>query len=225
MPIAFGLLNGGAPFGPVLSFIVASPLLNPLIIVMIAAFMGIKTALIYFAVTFSSAVIFGAVFSKGCGKYIKKLDRAETKEKDKYIPSSIKDKIREAFYTSWGSFRGIIPYIIAGAAIGAVINGYVPQETVADIGGEQNLWAVPVSAVIGIPLYIRVESAISIGLALLRKGMSIGAVMAFIIGGAGMAVPEISLLLGFFKFRFAALIVGVIFLTAVCGGYIFNIFF
>lgn len=73
------------------------------------------------------------------------------------------------------------------------------------------------------PLYIRVETAIPIGVALMQKGMSIGAVIALIIGGAGMAIPEMSMLAGIFKPKLVAAIVGVIFLTAVIGGYIFNI--
>jgi len=78
--------------------------------------------------------------------------------------------------------------------------------------------------VIGIPLYIRAETAIPIGVALMGKGMSVGTVIALIIGGAGMAIPEISMLAGIFKPRLVAMLVAVIFLTAVISGYLFNIF-
>jgi uncharacterized membrane protein YraQ (UPF0718 family) len=164
------------------------------------------------------------VLGKNGEKYIKKFDIIKTEE-ERFIPPAIKEKIVEAFLSSCRSFRGILLYLLTGAAIGAIINGFVPQEFIVSIGGKQNSWAVPVSAVIAIPLYIRIESAISIGVALLQKGMSIGAVMSLIIGGAGMAIPEITLLLGYFKLKLVVVIVSVIFLTAVIGGHIFNIFF
>ncbi len=72
-------------------------------------------------------------------------------------------------------------------------------------------------------MYIRVETAIPIGLALLQKGMSMGAVIALIIGGAGMAIPEMAMLAGIFKKRLVASIVAVIWVTAVFGGYAFNL--
>lgn len=83
--------------------------------------------------------------------------------------------------------------------------------------------ASPAAAILGVPLYIRAETAIPIGVALMGKGMSIGAVIALVIGGAGMAIPEMSMLASIFKKKLVAMIVAVIFLTAVISGYLFNI--
>lgn len=99
----------------------------------------------------------------------------------------------------------------------------MPQEFVISLAGPDNPFAIPVAAVIGIPLYIRAETAIPIGLALADKGMSMGAVIALIIGGAGMAIPEMSMLAGIFRKRLVASIVVVIFATAVAGGFAFNL--
>jgi uncharacterized membrane protein YraQ (UPF0718 family) len=107
-------------------------------------------------------------------------------------------------------------------AVGAGIYGYIPQDFVAEIAGPENLFAIPVAAIIGIPLYIRAETAIPIGLALAEKGMSMGAVIALIIGGAGMAIPEMAMLAGIFKKKFVAAFVGVIWAAAVIGGIAFN---
>ena len=90
------------------------------------------------------------------------------------------------------------------------------------IAGPDNPFAIPVAAVLGIPLYIRAETAIPIGLALMGKGMSIGAVISLIIGGAGMAIPEMTMLASIFKKQLVAMIVLVIFLTAVVSGYLFK---
>lgn len=91
------------------------------------------------------------------------------------------------------------------------------------IAGPDNLLSVPVAATIGVPLYIRAETAIPIGLGLLSKGMGLGTVIALIIGGSGMAIPEISMLAGIFKRKLVGALVAGIWLTAVVGGYLFNI--
>ena len=127
-----------------------------------------------------------------------------------YIPA---DKIQKYL-----SGKGLL-----GNALGAAIYGYMPEDFVLKIAGPDNPFAVPVAAVLGVPLYIRAETAIPIGIALMGKGMSIGAVIALIIGGAGMAIPEMSMLASIFKKRLVAMIVATIFLTAVIGGYLFNI--
>lgn len=84
---------------------------------------------------------------------------------------------------------------------------------------------VPVAAIIGVPLYIRVETMIPIGIVLLQKGMSLGTLMALIIGGAGASIPEVTLLAGIFKPRLVAAFVLTIFTIAVLAGYAFNIIF
>jgi uncharacterized membrane protein YraQ (UPF0718 family) len=143
---------------------------------------------------------------------------------EEVIPATFKKKLNKAFKKAYDDLMGVLIYLVVGTAIGAVIYGYVPQDWILSIAGKGNILAVPVAALIGIPLYIRAESAIPIGLALAQKGMSLGAVLALIIGGAGMAIPEMSMLLSIFKARIVAVIVALVFLTAVIGGYAFDWF-
>ncbi|MEL7566550.1 MAG: permease, partial [Dehalobacterium sp.] len=139
------------------------------------------------------------------------------------IPQAFISKLKLSFLKAWGDFTSILIYLLIGVGIGAVIYGYLPEEFVLKYAGFDNPLAVPIAAVIGIPLYIRVETAIPIGVSLMQKGMSVGAVIALIIGGAGMAIPEMSMLASIFKKKLVGAIVAVIFLTAVIGGYVFNI--
>lgn len=143
------------------------------------------------------------------------------KVEPKHLPWG--QKIALALRAGWDSLRPIIWYMIIGVALGAIIYGYMPSEWVLKIAGPENPFAVPVAAIIGVPLYIRAETAIPIGVALMGKGMSIGAVIALVIGGAGMAIPEMSMLASIFKKKLVILIAVVIFLTAVISGYLFNI--
>jgi len=226
VPMTLGLLNAGAPFGAIMSFVIASPLLNPIIITMIFALMGIKASLIYFGVTFFTSVIFGFIIEKlGFVKYLKnvRLKKPNSNQKENIASKKLLDNIRTAFITALKDFKSVFGYLLIGVGIGACIYGYLPEDFITKIAGSNNFFAIPVAATIGIPLYIRAETAIPIGLALLKKGMSIGAVIALIIGGAGMAIPEMIMLSSIFKKRLVAVMVIVIWLTAVLGGYFFNL--
>jgi hypothetical protein len=116
----------------------------------------------------------------------------------------------------------VLLFLVIGVAIGAAIYGYLPSDFVVRVAGPDNPLAIPVAALIGIPLYVRAETVIPIALALTQKGMSMGAVLALIIGGAGMSIPEMSMLAAIFKPRLVAVFVAVVFITAVLAGFIFN---
>ncbi len=229
IPMTVGFLNAGVPFGSAISFLIASPLLNPIILGMLGAMVGIKAMAAYFVIAFSCSVLFGLLLERlGAQKYVKNVRLkpatccagGEVVDK-RSLP--FRGKVKAAFAGAWGSLRPIMGYLLIGVALGAGIYGYMPQDFVMKIAGPDNPFAIPVAAVLGIPLYIRAETAIPIGLALMGKGMSIGAVIALIIGGAGMAIPEMTMLASIFKNRLVAMIVLVIFLTAVVSGYLFNI--
>ena len=230
IPMTVGFLNAGVPFGSTMSFLIASPLLNPIILGMLGAMVGIKAMVAYFVIAFLCSILFGFLLEKiGAQKYVKNVRlkpasccAGSHEVVDKHslpFPS----KLKVAFAGAWDSLRPIMGYLLVGVALGAGIYGYVPQDFVMKIAGPDNPFAIPVAAVLGIPLYIRAETAIPIGLALMGKGMSIGAVISLIIGGAGMAIPEMTMLASIFKKQLVAMIVLVIFLTAVVSGYLFNI--
>lgn len=224
IPLTLGFLEIGIPFGAVMSFVISSPLMNPIILTMMVVLMGMKAAVVYLFVTFICAVIFGVILEKiGGGKLVKhvRIKPGGHDEKEE-IPNTFKGKLTRSFQKAFGDFRVVLVYLLIGVGIGAVIYGYLPGDFVLKFAGPENPLAIPVAAAIGVPLYIRAETAIPIGLALMQKGMSVGAVIALIIGGAGMAIPEMSMLGAIFRKKLIAAIVAVIFLTAVTGGFIFN---
>ena len=223
IPMTVGLLKAKAPFGPVMSFVVASPILNPIVLIMMTTLLGIKAGIIYATVSFTAAVLFGLILEKlGFAKQVKNVIISGLQEDDIEL-NTFKDKLKNALKSAFSDFRGVFLYLVVGVAIGAVIKGFMPQDLIVKVAGPQNPLAVPVAAVIGIPLYIRATTAIPIGLALIQKGMGVGAVIALIIGGAGMAIPEMSLLASIFRPRLVGALVGVIFLTAVTAGLVFSV--
>lgn len=231
IPLTVGLLNAGVAIGPIITFVLVSPLLNPIIVAMVCILMGWKACLVYFVVCFFTSMAGGWLMSVlHAERFVRKVAAKSgngcccCQPEEEVIPATFKGKLNIAFKKAYDDLMGVFIYLVIGTAIGAVIYGYVPQDWILSIAGKGNLFAVPFAALVGIPLYIRAESAIPIGLALVQKGMSLGAVIALIIGGAGMAIPEMSMLLSIFKARIVAAIVALVFLTAVIGGYVFDWF-
>jgi uncharacterized membrane protein YraQ (UPF0718 family) len=223
IPMTVGFLRAGVPFGATISFVLASPLLNPIILTMFLVLLGWKACVTYGVVTFIMAMASGAVLAElGLAKDVKNVRVCGCSQEREKLPTFGK-KLRRAFAGAWIDFRGLLLYLIIGVAIGAVVYGYVPGDFVVRLAGPQNPLAIPVAALIGVPLYVRAETVIPIAVALTQKGMSLGAVIALIIGGAGMSIPEMTMLASIFKVRLVTIFVGMVFFTAVLAGFAFSL--
>lgn len=234
IPILVGLLNGGAPFGAAMSFLISSPLLNPIILALFLTLMGWKVTLLYGVLTFAAAVLIGALWERLglAGEYkmasLQSASSCCSCSCAEPVPLTItrpltnNEKVRRAGAQTWTLFRQVLPYLLIGAGIGAFIYGFVPEQLIIRVAGPGNPWAIPVAAVIGVPMYIRVETMIPISSVLLDKGMSLGALMALIIGGAGASIPEVTLLASIFKPKLVAAFVITILAVAILAGYVFQ---
>lgn len=127
--------------------------------------------------------------------------------------------------TAWADFLGVLPYLLLGISIGSVIYGYLPTELLQRYAGADSPWAIPMAAVIGVPLYIRAEAVIPLAGALLAKGVGAGAILALIIGSAGASLTEVILLRALFRDGLLVAFVSVIFLMAILAGYAAHVFF
>lgn len=225
IPILLGLLEVGIPFGVCMSFLLASPLLNPIILSLLVALIGVVPTAVYAAVTFTAAVGIGWLLGRlGYGRYVKDvMVEGRPEPCDCAVAVSHGTRIRSAFSFAVSLFRQVLPYLLLGAGIGAFIYGFIPEGLIVSLAGPNNPLAIPVAAVIGVPMYIRAETIIPISAVLLEKGMGIGAVMALIIGGAGASIPEVTLLAAIFERRLVAAFVVTILTVAVLAGVVFQV--
>ncbi len=140
---------------------------------------------------------------------------------------TIKEESRwmRVWRSTWKDFKQVFPYLMLGISLGSVIYGFIPTELIAKYAGEGNWYAIPVAAIIGIPLYIRAEAVIPLSAALVQKGMALGSVMALIIGSAGASLTEVILLKSIFKNQMIAAFLIVILGMAVGAGYLYTYLF
>ena len=123
IPMTVGFLHAGVPFGSTMSFLIASPLLNPIIIGMLGAMVGIEAMVAYFVIAFIASVAFGYLLEKtGMQRYVKNVrlkNAHETGENRRAWPFG--RKLREAFRGAWGSLRPIMGYLLIGVALGVAV--------------------------------------------------------------------------------------------------------
>ncbi|BAE86394.1 permease [Desulfitobacterium hafniense] len=156
--------------------------------------------------------------AEGCGESM-----SETSACSAPAPSSggHKKKVRGAFQFALALFKQIIPYVILGAAISGITVAFIPSSIVEKYVGNGAWYAIPLAAAIGVPLYLRIEMAIPLLSALLAKGMSMGAVVALLIGGTGASLPEIAILSSMLKPKGLVAFVLTVFVIATLGGVLF----
>lgn len=219
IPILAGLLNSKVPFGPAMSFLIASPLMNPLIVFMLWALLGWRVAIVYFVVLAIFSILTGFVFSK---MNLAESYKGVNVKGDGFFANKTGSRVKQALNDAWAFLYPMLPYLFIGVFIGAFIYGFVPETFITKYASGDGVIAVLIASVIGIPMYIRPETMLPIAEALVSKGMSLGTVVALIIGGAGASIPEVVLLSKLFKKKFVVSFVIAILVVAVATGLIVN---
>ncbi|MFH0751514.1 MAG: permease, partial [Chloroflexota bacterium] len=131
---------------------------------------------------------------------------------------------RDAWRSTRDIVRRVLPYVVVGIGIGALIHGYVPTELVVSIGGRENPLAVPALVALGVPLYANAAGTIPIVEALIGKGLPLGSALAFMMAVTALSLPEMVILRRVMKPRLIAVFAGVVAAGIVAIGYLFNLF-
>jgi uncharacterized membrane protein YraQ (UPF0718 family) len=221
IPILAGLLRSGAPFGPTMTFLFASPLLDPVVLGLLAFIIGLKGAALYAVVTFVASIGMGVLLARlGLESDVKKA-AYRSKGEGGCCSVSLLPVWRRAWSEAWGFFVPVVPYLLVGTAIGALVYGFIPTEWVASVAGPDQPLAIPMAAAFGVPIYVTAETFFPITSALLEKGMGLGAVVALVVTGMGVSLPEVSMLAGLFRVRLVAVLVASVFIVAIVSGVLF----
>lgn len=234
IPMLIGLLKARAGFGPTMTFLFTSPLLNPIVIALFIPVLGLEITLWYGALALITSIAAGYLLQTlGFDRYIKQ-ELLEQKAKsccakspcgsEPAEPVTEPDMYQKAWQETLPMFRTMFPYMLVAMLIGAFVHGFVPADFFAEVAGADNPAAVPTAALIGIPLYIRVTALLPLIGSFAAKGVSMGAIIALVIGSGGASLPEVILLKRLFYWPLLAAFLVVIFSMAVLGGFAFNIF-
>lgn len=231
VPVTMGMASMGTSLGTILSFLISAPLCNFIVLAMIYAVFGFKVTAIYLVLTFSAAVIGGWLISKSPWKNeVRRGDELQLATNGqscnavsaKPYQSNYSDKFKNVLKFALSLFKRIIPYVLLGALISGLSAAYLPSELVEKYVGGGDLQSIIIAALIGIPLYLRIEMAMPLLNILILKGMGMGPAMALIIGGTGASLPEIALVSAVLKRKAVFAFVLIVLTTAITGGVIFQ---
>lgn len=228
IPLFLGFVEAGVPLGVTFSFLIAAPMINEVAVVLLFGLFGWKTALIYMTTGLLIAMIAGYIIGKlQLERYVEdwvykiKSSSAEFAEQE----ISFKTRIQSGYNAVKEIVGKIWIYIIIGIAVGAGVHGYVPENFMAGIMGKSTWWSVPLSVLIGVPLYSNAAGIIPIVQALLEKGASLGTVLAFMMSVIGLSLPETIILKKVLKLPLIFIFVGIVAAGIMLVGYLFNIIY
>jgi uncharacterized membrane protein YraQ (UPF0718 family) len=222
VPMLAGLLQAGAPLGLSVSFLLASPLVNGVAVVLLAGLFGASATALYVAGTLGAAVLGGLLVGRaGLEDQVRELEPAGCAV-DGDGPPTHRERLRAAARSAGSFLVDLLPYLALGLVAGGLLHGVVPQAWLEGLLGPANPLAVPLAALAGAPLYVSMSGMLPVAAALADQGIPLGTVLAFVVGGAGLSLPNLALLRGLFERRLLAVYAGLVLANGVAVGVAFN---
>jgi uncharacterized membrane protein YraQ (UPF0718 family) len=224
VPLFIGFVESGVPLGVTYSFLISSPMVNEVALVLLYGLFGWRIAALYLGtgllVAFVAGIVIGRLkLESQVEDYVWQI---KVGEGDVTIPTWHERFAYGRQYT--GEILGKVwLYVLIGIAIGGFIHGYVPQDFLVRYAGPGNPLAVPLAVGLGVPLYSNAAGVIPIVYALMAKGMSIGTVLAFMMAVTALSFPELVILRKVLKPRLLVVFVGIMTVTIIGVGYLFNL--
>jgi uncharacterized membrane protein YraQ (UPF0718 family) len=228
VPLFIGFVEGGIPLGVTFSFLIAAPMINEVAVVLLFGLFGWQTALLYVGTGLLIAIVSGHVIGRlkverFVEEWVYQLQNTSGSAEGP-VPA-FHDRIHAGFTAVVEIVGKVWPYLLVGIAVGAGIHGYVPENFMAGIMGASAWWSVPVSVLIGVPLYSNAAGIIPIVQALLEKGASLGTALAFMMSVIGLSLPETIILHKVLKLPLIFIFLGVVAAGIIIVGYLFNLIY
>lgn len=222
IPIFIGFLKARIPIGIAFSFLITSPLVNEVAFVIMGGLFGWDLALLY-AISGITLGVIGGLFigSLKLDKEIILNDDLQTKkinEMPKKFDKKVKFSLKEGFKT----FKKLLPYVLGGVAIGALIHGFVPQEFFMEYIGKYSILSVPVAALVGVPIYAGCSTVVPLIFGITANGVPLGTSLAFMMSIAGLSFPEAIILKRVMTVKLLAIFFSSVTIGIIIIGYLFN---
>ena len=225
VPLFIGFVEAGVPLGVTFSFLISSPMVNEVAVVLLWGLFGWKIALIYMGTGLLVAIVAGMIIGKlklesWVEEYVYKIHSLGIARE--LAQQKFKERLISARWSTADILKRVWLYVIIAIGIGGFIHGYVPEDFLVRYAGPRNPFGVPVAVALGVPLYSNAAGVIPIVYALMEKGMSMGTVLAFMMAVTALSLPEMIILRKVLKIPLLAVFAGIMTITIIGVGYLFN---
>lgn len=223
VPIFIGFVESGVPLGITFSFLITSPIVNEVALVMLYSLFGWKIGTLYLisgiVVGVVGGIVIGALnMEKHVEEYVYEIEAGESEIEEMTWSDRVdfaKSQVKDIVGRVW-------KYVIIGIGLGALIHGYAPAAVLAEYAGKGNPLAVIVAVGVGIPLYSNAVGTIPIAQALLGKGVALGTALSFMMSTTALSLPAMIILRKVIKPKLITLFVSVVGVSIIAVGYMFN---
>jgi hypothetical protein len=220
-----GFVEAGVPLGVTFSFLVSSPMINEVALVLLLGMFGLKVALIYIGsgliIAIFSGILIGKLKVESLVESFGLNNQINTIEND--IKMTWMERVGYAREYTIGIIKKVWAYILIGIGLGAWIHGYVPVDILAKYAGADKWYAVPFATLLGIPLYSNAAGVIPLVSALTEKGVAMGTTLAFMMAVTGLSLPEFLILRRVMKTKLIIIFAGIVGVGILFTGYLFNL--
>jgi uncharacterized membrane protein YraQ (UPF0718 family) len=226
VPLFIGFVEAGVPLGVTFSFLISSPMVNEVAVVLLWGLFGWKIAAIYMGAGLLVAVLAGFMIGKlKLEKWVEEyVYRMKTGQGQEVFTQPLKERFQYAKWNTADILKRVWLFVVLAIGIGGFIHGYVPQDFLVRYADKGNPFAVPMAVALGVPLYSNAAGVIPIVYALMEKGMSMGTVLAFMMAVTALSLPEMIILRKVLKVPLLVMFVGIMTVTITAVGYLFNAF-
>ena len=191
IPIFLGMVGAGIPFGITVTFLAVSPMINEAALVVLPGVVGLELTALYAVSGITIGMTSGYTLNKlGFDRYVDDFEFGDSGV-DIDEPTR-RERLEEAYVEAKGIIREIIPYVIVGVGVGAVIHGYLPERLVETYLSGQ--WGVIGAVAVGVPMYTDILGVIPVVESLIGKGLPVGTGLAFMMSVAALSLPQFMIL-------------------------------
>jgi len=234
IPVFLGFTSAGIPVGITMAFLITSPLINEVAVLLLVSLLGWQFTVIYVLVGMSVGMLAGAFLDSIRAERWLQSFAAKALEKGKaqashsnsegMISTSLtlaerhqfaKDETLEIFGRVW-------KWVIIGVGLGAALHGFVPDGWIEAHLGDGQWWSVPAVVIIGIPLYSNATGVIPVMESLITYGLPVGTTLAFCMSTVAASFPEFILLKQVMQWRLLAIVFAILLISFTLIGWIFN---
>lgn len=225
IPLFLGFIQAGVPLGTTFSFLIASPMINEVALILLLGMFGWKIALIYIVSGLSIAILSGIIIGKlKVENLVESFVYQNSINGNIDLPSmSRKERINYAISYTLDILKNVWPYILVGIGLGAWIHGYIPADFLAQYASSDKWYAVPLAVLVGIPLYSNAAGVIPLVSALTEKGVAIGTTLAFMMSVTALSLPEFMILKKVMKMKLILIFAGIVGVGIMFTGFLFNL--
>ena len=230
IPLFMGFVSARIPLGVTIAFLLTSPLINEVVVVMLGSLLGLKFTIIYIAIGISLGIFAGFLIDvikaeRWLVPFLAKQYQSEQQINPVQYTAhkmNLLERHQFAKEETLNIFKRVWKWVIIGVAIGALIHGVIPAQWFSDHLGAKQWWSVPLATVLAIPMYINATAIVPVLESLLLKGVPLGTTLAFCMSAVAVSLPEFMMLKQVMSKRLLFIIAAYLLVALSLLGWLFN---